>query len=269
MPADDVPMPTPEDISKIEAACPAEPLAKPQAARRMLVVTSAPMFYHEVIPWGNEALRILGEKTGAFEAVVDNDPAAFEADNLAGFDAICFNNTCGDLDYTDAQKANFIDFVTSGKGFVGIHCSAHTYLEWKDYGLLNGAYSRSHPWVSETITVKIEDPTHPCVKMLGESYEILDEIYEFYEEPYSRERLHVLAGIDTDKTDMTKDSIQRTDGDFGLVWVQDYGKGRSFFTAFGHYKELLWKPEILQHYLAGIQFALGDLPVDTTPSSQL
>ncbi|KKL06440.1 hypothetical protein LCGC14_2596000, partial [marine sediment metagenome] len=91
----------------------------------------------------------------------------------------------------------------------------------------------------------------------------------FYEEPYSRERLHVLAGIDTDKTDMTKDSIQRTDGDFGLVWVQDYGKGRSFFTAFGHYKELLWKPEILQHYLAGIQFALGDLPVDTTPSSQL
>lgn len=256
-----------EDIRKIEAAAPARAPAEPRKERKMLVVTSAPMFYHDVIPWGTEALRIIGEKTGAFSIVADNDPAAFEKDNLARFDAICFNNTCGDIFEGDELKQNLVDFVRSGKGFVGIHCSAHTFLDWPEYGLMHGAYSRSHPWVNETVTVNVEDPAHPCVKCLGQSFEIIDEIYEFYEEPYSRERLRVLASIDTTKTDMTKKEIKRTDNDFALVWVQSYGEGRVFFTAFGHYKELLWDPKILEHYLAGIQFAMGDLAADTTPSA--
>ena len=134
---------------------------------------------------------------------------------------------------------------------------------------MHGAYSRSHPWVNETVTVKVEDPAHPCVRCLGPSFEIVDEIYEFYEEPYSREGLRVLAGLDTAKTNMTKPDIKRTDGDFALVWVQSYGKGRVFYSAFGHYKEIFWEPKLLEHYLAGIQFALGDLPADTTPSAAL
>jgi uncharacterized protein len=232
----------------------------------MLVVTSAPMYYHDVIPWGTEALRILGEKTGAYSIVVDNDPSAFERENLAKFDAVCFNNTCGDIFEGDDLKQNLLDFVRGGKGFVGIHCSAHTFLEWPEYGQMHGAYSRSHPWVSERIGVRVEEPTHPCVKALGPSFDIVDEIYEFYEEPYSRKRLRVLASIDTAATDMTKPDIQRTDNDFALVWVQRYGAGRVFYSAFGHYKELYWDPKILQHYLAGIQFAMGDLPGDTSPS---
>ena len=66
---------------------------------------------------------------------------------------------------------------------------------------------------------------------------------------------------------MKKESIIRTDGDFGLAWVQQYDKGRVFYSAFGHYKNLYWDPQILQHYLAGIQFAFGDLEADITPSS--
>jgi len=269
MPATNEEKVSPEDISRIEAAAPARAPAKPKKPRKMLVVTTAPMFYHKVIPWGTEALRILGEKTGAYSIVADNDPAAFRADSLERFDAVCFNNTCGDIFDDAGLKQHLIDFVKSGRGFVGIHCSAHTFLEWKEYGLMHGAYSRSHPWVSETVTVKVEEPDHPVVRPLGRSFEIVDEIYEFYEEPYSRERLRVLASLDTTKTDMTKPDIKRTDGDFGLVWVQSYGKGRVFFSAFGHYKEIFWHPNLLEHYLAGIQFALGDLPADTTPSAAL
>ena len=135
----------PEDIEKIRAAAPEQAPAVPGAPRRMLVVTSAPMFYHDAIPWGTEALRILGEKTGAFEVEVDNDPSAFEADNLARFDAVCFNNTCGGIFEGEQLRQNLVDFVRGGQGFVGIHCSAHTFLDWKEYGLMHGAYSRSHP----------------------------------------------------------------------------------------------------------------------------
>ena len=47
---------------------------------------------------------------------------------------------------------------------------------------------------------------------------------------------------------------------------EQFGQGRAFYSAFGHYKSLYWDSQILAHYLSGIQFALGDLQVDTTPS---
>ncbi|MDP6114229.1 MAG: ThuA domain-containing protein [Planctomycetota bacterium] len=256
-----------DDLRKIEAAVPAVLPAQPEKPRSMLVVSSAPMYYHEAIPWGNEALRVLGEKTGAFTAVFDNSPEAFERENLDRFDAVCFNNTCGDIVEEDRLKQNLIDYAKEGGGFVGIHCSAHTFLTWPEYGLLNGAYSRSHPWVNEVVTVRLEDPSHPCVQSLPPNFEIVDEIYEFEEVPFSRKRLRVLASLDTDSTDMTKPSIQRTDGDYPLVWVHRFGKGRVFYSAFGHFKSLYWDSQILEHYLSGIQFAFGDLEADTTPSS--
>lgn len=256
-----------DDLLKIEAAAPATAPATPAKPRSLLVVSSAPMFYHEAIPWGNEALRILGEKTGAYTATFDNSPEAFERENLDKFDAVCFNNTCGELVEEDRLKQNLVDYAKDGGGFVGIHCSAHTFLKFPDYGLLNGAYSRDHPWMREVVTVRLEDPSHPCVSSLPSRFDIVDEIYQFEEVPYSRKRLRVLASIDATKTDMKKEAIIRTDGDFGLAWVQKYGKGRVFYSAFGHFKNLYWDPQILEHYLAGIQFAFGDLEADTTPSS--
>ena len=83
--------------------------------------------------------------------------------------------------------------------------------------------------------------------------------------PYSRAGVRVLASIDTQKTDMNKSDIKRTDGDFPLCWVRNYGQGRVFWTGFGHYKNLYWDSRILQHYLAGVQFAFGDLEAETIP----
>jgi type 1 glutamine amidotransferase len=95
----------------------------------------------------------------------------------------------------------------------------------------------------------------------------MDEIYQV-SDPYSRDKLRVLVSIDTAKTDMNVKGINRKDGDFGMVWVKSYGKGRVFFSAFGHTHDLFWNPMILAHWLDGIQFALGDLKADTTPSAK-
>ena len=97
---------------------------------------------------------------------------------------------------------------------------------------------------------------------------VSDEIYQF-DQRYSRQRLRVLASLDTHRTDMTKPDITRDDGDFGLVWVQRFGQGRAFYSAFGHDQHVFWDPTVLRHYLAGIQFACGDLAADTTPSAEL
>jgi hypothetical protein len=67
---------------------------------------------------------------------------------------------------------------------------------------------------------------------------------------------------------MNKEGIHRADGDFAVSWVRNYGKGRVFYCSLGHRNEIFWNPAVLQHYLDGIQFALGDLPADAAPSAK-
>ena len=252
------------DLAKIQQAAPGEAPAKAARPRRLLVFTLAKGFVHEATPWGVAALRCIGEKSGAYTVVASAAPEVFERESLARFDAVCFLNTCFTPFTNAVLRQNLMDFVKGGKGYVGIHCAAHTFLDWPEFGQLQGAYSVNHPW-HEKVTVAVEEPEHPLMRCFGgKSFVVTDEIYQF-DQCYSRQRLRVLARLDTRRTDMTKPGITRTDGDFGLVWIQRFGQGRAFYSAFGHDKEIFWEPTILRHYLAGIQFACGDLAAEATP----
>ncbi len=128
----------------------------------------------------------------------------------------------------------------------------------------------NHPWVSgSTITVKVDEPDHPLNEAFIKKYfEVTDEIYQMTGD-YSRKNLRVLLSIDTSRTDMTKDSIHRIDGDFALSWIKNYGHGRVFYFAFGHDKDIYWNAPLLRHLQDGLQFVLGDLECDTAPSSKV
>jgi hypothetical protein len=52
-----------------------------------------------------------------------------------------------------------------------------------------------------------------------------------------------------------------------VSWLRTTGKGRVFYTNFGHREDTYANPMIVKHLLDGIQYALGDLPADATPSS--
>ena len=58
------------------------------------------------------------------------------------------------------------------------------------------------------------------------------------------------------------------DLDFPISWIKPYGKGRVFYTTIGHNPDSFKNPAMLQHYLAGIQYALGDLKADASPSEK-
>ena len=94
---------------------------------------------------------------------------------------------------------------------------------------------------------------------------IKDEIYKM-KDPYSRERLRILLGLD-----MTKEANKpgRPDGDNAISWVRNFADGRVFYCSLGHNNPIFWTPPVLQHYLDGFQFALGDLEADATPSAEL
>ena len=61
----------------------------------------------------------------------------------------------------------------------------------------------------------------------------------------------------------------RKDDDYAVAWIKGYGKGRVFYTCMAHTPEMFTEPKINGFLLATLQFLLGDLPADTTPSSEV
>lgn len=253
-------------IPKVEEALgQVKPQAKPAQARKLLVFTLCKGFRHSSIPLAAKTFELMGKKTGAFEVVVSDDPAMFAAEKLKEFDAIMMDNNTGALFADETLKKNLLDFVKNGKGLAGIHASCDTGA-WKfpEFSEMIGGIFAGHPF--RKITVKNEDPSSPVNSAFGgKDFDISDEIYTF-KEPYSRDRLHILLSIDASKTDVSKGS--RADKDYALSWIQECGKGRVFYCAFGHDDAIFWNPQILQHYLDGIQYALGDLKAAATPSGK-
>ncbi len=260
---DDVP---PADREKIRAAAPLRPPAAPAKARKLLVYTACKGYVHSAIGHGTLALRILGEKSGAFTITAADDPAVFKPENLRNFDGICFNNTTGELFDDPVLKRALLDFVRGGGGIVGIHAATDCFGQWPEFGALMGGYFDGHPW-NEQVRVRVDEPGHPVVAMLSEPFDIADEIYQF-KEPFSRDRLRILLSLDPGGTDMKKPGMKRAADDFAVSWVRNYGQGRVFYCSLGHREEVFWNPLVLAHYLAGIQFALGDLRANALPSSR-
>ncbi|MBU0641496.1 MAG: DUF1080 domain-containing protein [Planctomycetes bacterium] len=260
--------PTPEQIEKMKAAMPAAAVVEPAQKRTMLVFTLCTGFRHSAIECGAKALEIMGAKTGAFKVVISDDVAYFAPEKLRQFDAVCFMNTTGELFDDPRHRASFLEWVKSGKGVVGIHAATDCFYKWPEFGELMGGYFDGHPWgANDTVTLKIDEPDHPLNAAFGgQPFVVTDEIYQF-REPYSRERLRVLLSLDTAKTDMKKQGIHRADGDFAVSWVREYGQGRLFYCSLGHREDIFWNPTVLQHYLAGIQYALGDLEVQAKPAA--
>jgi type 1 glutamine amidotransferase len=119
--------------------------------------------------------------------------------------------------------------------------------------------------------VKIDDPKSPLTQMFHGEFTVHDEVYTFVQDSFSRKRVHVLTSVDYSKmsdADKAKEpaATKRTDGDYGLSWIRHEGKGRVFYEALGHSEHIYAMTPIMEHLLAGIQYVLGDLPANDSPS---
>jgi type 1 glutamine amidotransferase len=132
-----------------------------------------------------------------------------------------------------------------------------------------GGWFKFHWLDPQKITVKIDDRTSPLTKMFnGQEFDVNDETYTFSVNSFSRENVHVLTSIDYDKMsfmDKLKESNPRPDHDFALSWIHKDGQGRLFYMALGHNERIYAMKPMMEHLLAGMQYALGDLKADDTP----
>jgi type 1 glutamine amidotransferase len=143
-------------------------------------------------------------------------------------------------------------------------------LQWPAYNTLIGGFFKFHWPDPQLIHVKIDDPNSPLTAMFhGKEFEIHDETYTFNQDSFSRKRVHVLTSIDYDKmsaADKAKEADPRTDGDYALSYIHREGKGRVFYEGHGHSDRVYAMTPMLEHIRAGIQYTLGDLKADDSPS---
>jgi uncharacterized protein len=275
---------TPEQKQQIDAALPAKAPAKPKKPRRLLVISLAKVKEKEVrghpaIPAGMYALEQMGKRTGAYEAVFSNDIEMFRAEKLRQFDAVCFNNSQGVLFDDPGLKQSLLSFVTGGGGVVGFHAAIATFVQhpvydqWPWFGrMLGGTESGGHPWMpTDTYAVKVDDRKSPLTAGFpAEGLTVTDEVMQL-QEPAPREHLHVLLSVDMQRSKPSRRllPVREKDQDFPLTWIRAEGRGRVFCSGIGHNAAVFGSAPLLQHFLAGIQYALGDLKANAIPSARV
>jgi type 1 glutamine amidotransferase len=265
------------------------------APKKVLVVTVTEGFRHSSIPTAEKVLGELAQKSGLFTVeyarVEPSEPQFKGADGkpdktkvdaaikevlaqkmspeaLKQYDAVIFANTTGELPLPDKQA--FLDWIKSGKGFVGMHSATDTFHQFEPYLDMIGAQFLRHDKQVEVEAIN-QDQECPACRHLGPTWKVFDEIYQFKD--FNRSKVHGLLTLD-------KHPNNKTPGDYPISWCKEYGKGRVFYTSLGH-REDIWDPntpatferknsrEIAEayqkHILEGIKWALGLEKWDAKP----
>lgn len=247
------------------------PLSSQQPkVKHLLCIGEVKGFEHDSVSHAFATIERLGYLSGAWDTYIRTDCELItkknlgrNAKNLNYFDAVLFYTT-GELDMDDQQKKDLLSFVhDDGKGFVGVHSAIDTFYNWPEYGEMVGGYFDQHPWMTFDAPVIIEDPNFPGMQLFPRQFVLNDEMYQV--KNYSREKLRVLARLDPSKLDLKNPRVHRTDGDFALAWAKDYGKGRVFYSTFGHRYETWDRHDIQVMYSQAIEWAMGLIPGDATP----
>jgi type 1 glutamine amidotransferase len=266
---------TPEARAQIDAALPAKSAATPKKPRKLLVLDLNIAYNgHVSIPAENYALEQMGKRTGAYEAVFNNNLDNLKYENIRRYDAVYLNNTVGMIFVDPEVRDGLLRFVREGGGLAGNHGTSHVSMDWPEFHDMIGVVRGIHRENTEKAWIKIDDPDSPLtVPFAGKEFLYMDEFFRFPTAPYSREKLHVLLSMDVQKTDMNQGRAcqwpcTRPDHDYAVSWIRNYGKGRVFFAILGHQPTIFTTPPLADYFLRGIQFILGDLEADATPSAK-
>lgn len=205
--------------------------AQAKSDKRVLFVTQSKGFRHASLHVAEERIETWGAQNGFDVTITQMAEKYITPARLKNFDVIIFYTT-SELPLSDAQKTALLNWVKSGKFFLGIHSATDTFYKWPEYGQMIGGYFNKHPWTENIqVTLKTEDKSHPVSRHLPDGWSMKEEIYQI-KDFIGRDKTHVLVSLDQSKTDMTRPGIEAKD--FPLVWWHDYGKGKVMYNAFGH-----------------------------------
>ncbi len=195
----------------------AAPALAQEKTRRLLVIGQSKGYQHDSVSTAMATLYNLGRSSGQWEThfrtdctAITKKPLKWGNKNLDAFDAVVFF-TDGDLDMDASQKADLLSFVRDdGKGFIGIHSAAITFLS------LAGVRQDDRRILRRPSLGRVRCPAgrrgrgfpRACATCPAR-FTLKDEIYQIKD--FSRDRVRVLLRLDAAKMDLSrKGSIGRT-----------------------------------------------------------
>lgn len=151
------------------------------------------------------------------------------------------------LTISDAQVAAMLGFVGNGGGLVVLHCASASFQNSEEYLKLIGASFKSHG-TGVFSAVRLV-PDHPILKGVP--------TWENWEETYVHTKHNPI--------DRTVLEVRRENGhDEPWTWVRTYGKGRVFYTAWGHDQRTWLQPGFQKMVENATRWTVGDWAMNWT-----
>lgn len=192
-----------------------------QQGRRLEVLFLGDNGHHRPIERIPTLMAALGPKGINFTYTDDlND---INGQNLSKYDALMIYANWDQI--TPEAESALLAFVASGKGILPIHCASYCFRNSTEYVKMVGGQFWRH--TMDSITTKTVQPEHPIMKGL--------QPFTAYDETYLHSQLqsdnNVLAEREI-KSDQKKDRSNPATEPY--TWTRTYGKGKVFYTAYGH-----------------------------------
>ncbi len=190
----------------------------------------------------------MGKKNNWFVYETE-DGGVFNAEQLAKFKAIIFNNSTGEV-INDLQKRTLEQYVVNGGSLIGIHGAGDNSHHWPWFveNLLGSEFSHhSLKMPHETANIITDKQSDSLLTTgISKNWSRADEWYVFFENP-RKKGFQILYTIDGEKIDPTANiPLLAPNKNFGMgkdhpvAWHKRVGKGKTFYTSMGH-DETAWK----------------------------
>ena len=138
------------------------------------------------------------------------------------------------------QEKALMKYVANGHAFIPIHCASFCFNESQEFVDLVGGQFKAHG--TGTFTASILDKTHPIMQSF--------EAFSTWDETYVHDKI---------ADDITV-LMERVEGEHHepWTWVKNYGKGKVFYTAYGHDERTWQNPGFQKLVREGILWAVND-----------
>lgn len=166
------------------------------------------------------------------------DPNDMNETNLKNFDGLVLYANYDPI--TSDQEKALLNFVRGGKGFIPLHCASYCFRNSDEVVEMIGGQFSSHK--VDSFLAVIVKPDHPVMKGIN-TFITKDETY-----------------VHTKISKNIEVLTERVEGNHHepYTWVRPYGKGRVFYTAYGHDEVTFNNPGFLNLVRNGILWAVGD-----------
>lgn len=206
----------------------------------MLVLSKANGFVHtDALPAGKRMIQRISTDLG-WDIYLTENAATHNADDLARFKVVVWNNVSGDV-LTENQRNAMKSWLEQGGGWVGLHASGgDPSYQWDWYvNTLVGAQFVGHTMDPQfqDASVLVADADNTITNHLESPWIVPQEEWYAFDSNPRNKGYDILLTLDESSYITRGSSFFGTDtmeGEHPITWRHAIGNGRAFYSAIGH-----------------------------------